>query len=247
VILELDLGNTRGKWRTITDGGEVIDRGTGSIDAWIAGELPSVWAGAERVRVASVLSESTNALLADRVNAALGLRIEFATSSSSCAGVQNAYVEPARLGVDRWLALIAAFQSMRSAVLVVDAGSALTVDVADDNGRHLGGYIVPGARLMERSLLEGTDKVRFDVSASESFGLGVSTGECVHHGILAAQCGTVLVALHAAERQLGRRPPLIVSGGWALQAADHLAQLGVEEINVIPDLVLDGLRWALPG
>jgi type III pantothenate kinase len=137
---------------------------------------------------------------------------------------------------------------MRSAVLVVDAGSALTVDMADDNGQHLGGYIVPGARLMERSLLEGTDRVRFDdVAARESFGLGVGTGACVHNGIVAAQCGTVLVALHVAGRRLGRHPPLIISGGWALQAADHLAQLGVEEINVIPDLVLDGLRWALPG
>ena len=247
MILELDLGNTRGKWRTITDDGEVIARGTGSIDAWIAGELPSVWAGAERVRVGSVLSESTNALLADRVNAALGLQAEFATSSSSCAGVRNAYVEPAKLGVDRWLALVAAFQSMRSAVLVVDAGSALTVDVADDNGRHLGGYIVPGARLMESSLLEGTHRVRFEVGPSESFAFGVSTGECVHNGIVAAQCGVVLVAQRAAEKQLGHRPALVVSGGGGPQVADCLTQLGVGDVRLMPDIVLDGLRWALPS
>lgn len=248
MILELDLGNTRAKWRLIDVDGEVRARGLALVAEWLAGHLPAEWAGAIRcVRAASVLAAATNTALAALFHARLGLWTQFAVSESCCAGVRNAYADAATLGVDRWLALIAAYQAVQSAVLVVDAGSALTVDVADEGGQHLGGYIVPGAQLMERALFEGTDRVRFDSVAADGFGFGSHTGACVRNGIVAAQCGVILVALHEARRRLGRQPALVLSGGWGLQAADHLVALGVDEINVMPDLVLDGLRWALPG
>lgn len=248
MILELDLGNTRGKWRILDSDNTLLDRGMGSVEDWAAGELPPAWSNKiRRVRVASVLDPSIDYGLADWLYKMLGVRTEFAVSTATCAGVRNIYPEPAKLGVDRWLALLAAFQAFQSSVLVVDIGSALTVDVVDEYGQHRGGYIVPGARLMERALLEGTDRVRFEVdTAMVGFDLGENTGACVRSGIVAAQCGSVLVALHAAQKQLGSCPPLAVSGGWALQAADCLTQLGVADINVMQDLVLDGLRWSLP-
>jgi len=131
-------------------------------------------------------------------------------------------------------------------VLVVDAGSALTVDAADAGGNHLGGYIVPGARLMERALLEGTDRVRFESGAADGFDLGADTGSCVHNGIAAAQCGAMLVALEVVEARLGYKPALIISGGWSELAQKYLAKLGVANVIMAPDLVLDGLRWVLP-
>lgn len=247
MILELDLGNTHGKWRLLGTDDVLLDRGTGTIDAWVDGELPSAWMhGVRRVRAASVLDPSVNYALADRLAQALSIRMEFAVSTAHCAGVRNVYSEPAKLGVDRWLAMIAAYRAFQSAVLVVDAGSALTVDVVDEAGRHCGGYIIPGTHLMERALLEGTDRVRFEFGIATDFDLGANTGACVRNGIVAAQCGAVLVALSVAKKQLAVDLPLVLSGGWALPAADCLALLGIADINVVPDLVFDGLRWALP-
>jgi type III pantothenate kinase len=246
MILELDLGNTRGKWRIVDHQGALQISGTGSVDEWIDGDMPVAWSRIKRVRAGSVLSSAKNAALADRLQTLLQLRVEFAVATASCAGVRNAYADPGRLGVDRWLALIAAYRSQQAAVLVIDAGSALTVDAVNADGNHLGGYIVPGARLMERALLNGTDRVRFENGTADGFDLGADTGGCVHNGIAAAQCGTMLVALGVVEARLGYRPALIISGGWSELAQKYLAKLGVANVIMAPDLVLDGLRWVLP-
>ena len=86
----------------------------------------------------------------------IGRPPEFASSTDTAAGVRNGYSNPAQLGVDRWLAVIGAFHRHRDACCVVDAGTALTIDGVDATGQHLGGFIVPGPRLMVESLLTGT-------------------------------------------------------------------------------------------
>ncbi len=247
MILELDLGNTRAKWRVVNAGATTVARGRSSISDWVDGRFPQEW-GAElrRVRVASVLSSQTNENLSRRIESELSLSPEFAQSKSYCAGVVNAYAEPERLGVDRWLALIAAYRKAGRAVLIVDAGTALKFDAVSDAGKHSGGYIIPGYALMECALLEGTDRVRYEGrDGSGAMSLGNDTRSCVQHGIAAALVGSVLVAVEQAKSTIST-PLLYLTGGGAELLKIGLEGMGLAGIRLEPDLVLDGLQLALP-
>ncbi|MFT3929843.1 MAG: type III pantothenate kinase [Spongiibacteraceae bacterium] len=247
MILELDLGNTRAKWRILNSHSDIIARGIDDIAVWIDGDFPAVWStGIRRMRIASVVSPAIERQLASKIQSVFSLLPEIARPSLHCAGITNAYVEPERLGVDRWLALIAAYRKLESAVMVIDVGTALKVDVADSAGRHLGGYIIPGPALMEHALFDGTDRVRFEGGLElGKIALGVDTRTCVQHGIAAALTGAVLVAIDQCRSVIGASP-ICVTGGFGLQIRGCLEAVGVKDLCYEPDLVLDGLRWVLP-
>jgi type III pantothenate kinase len=116
----------------------------------------------------------------------------------------------------------------------VDAGSALTIDVVDAEGRHEGGYIIPGPALMERALLLDTDRVRFDEPAEYALEPGRSTAEAVRHGIALAQVGAVASAL---ERVAGPDATAVFAGG----ASETLLALLDRPGHHHPDLVFEGL------
>lgn len=218
------------------------------VERWLAGDLPAAWQGAvTRVRGASVLGDAPEQALAEALTTALQLPVVWARSSASCAGVSNAYATPGRLGVDRWLALIAAYRQCLSAVLVVDIGSALTIDLVDGAGLHRGGYIMPGPRLMADALLRATDRVRFapneDLTVPEP---GIDTATCVNNGISAALTGAVVLAHGRGQTLLGTPLTTLVAGGYAASLAQHLAGAGIGDWHLRPELVLDGLRWVLP-
>ncbi len=96
------------------------------------------------------------AALDEAARAATGRGVERITTRRVAAGVVNGYADPSLLGVDRWLAVIGAYQRVQGACVVADIGTAATVDVVAADGRHRGGYIVPGPQLMVASLLRGT-------------------------------------------------------------------------------------------
>lgn len=231
MILELDLGNTRCKWRLV-DGGAVVERGNELLR-----DLPTVLPVASRVRVASVLSAAKEDWLATELEARLGVQPEFARSGQFCAGVSNAYQEPTQLGVDRWLGMLASYQALNSALLVVSVGTAVTLDELDDGGVHVGGYILPGPQLMLDALRHGTDKVRFS-DGPWQLRAGQETGECVIAGALLAIIGAVLAA-----RRVGGA--VVVTGGYGARVAEELSVRGIA-VTLVPELVMDGLRLALP-
>lgn len=248
MILELDLGNTRAKWRIVSETAEVITQGVANIADWLDGQFPEAWQlRVERARIASVLAPTTENALIAKMQSELSISSQLARSAARCSGVTNAYAQPERLGVDRWLALMAAYKLCNDAVMVIDAGTALKVDAADDAGHHIGGYIIPGPKLMEDALLQGTDRVRYEGGQlSESVALGYDTRSCVQHGISAALVGAVLVAIEQCQAAMGKRPQLCITGGSGLLLNQYLQRAGVRNIRFEADLVLDGLRWALP-
>jgi type III pantothenate kinase len=119
-------------------------------------------------------------------------------------------------------------------VCVIDAGSALTIDLLDDNGRHLGGYIIPGPTLMERALLLDTGRVRFAEDADYTLVPGTSTAEAVRHGIALAQAGALALAMDRAGVIPSRA---LFCGGWG-QTLMSLLDRGGE---FLPELVFEGL------
>lgn len=234
--LQFDLGNSRVKWRLLA-GGEILVRGAGTLAdrAWRDAPVSPV-----AVEVASVASEATEAQLAAAVREQWGLDPWFARPVGCTGDLVSSYAEPERLGVDRWLAMLAARARCRERLCVVDAGSALTIDLVAADGRHEGGYIVPGDALMQRALRGDTDRVRFEGSGRADLSPGTSTAACVHNGIALAMCGALSLALEAAEAS-GPRPHLFLTGGDAHRIVSVWPALPVQ---LVDDLVLEGLALA---
>lgn len=166
----------------------------------------------------------------------------FANSSQVNCGIRCAYAEPERLGVDRWLALLAA-KDIASSIGVIDIGSAITLDLLVNN-EHLGGHIIPGRRLMFDSLLTTARvKPEFSDLAKEKLSLGRSTSDCVLFGIDAAIQGYLLNTIKTLEKEFQLSHWVTTGGGadWA-----ELADFNDYEISTEPLLVFIGLlKWYL--
>lgn len=234
MILDIDVGNTRIKWRQSTAMQDI--RAAHRGDDWQArlALLPRP----ERVRAACVAGEAVCGELTSWCEHHWSLKVEFASSVATCAGVTNGYDEPARLGVDRWLAMLAAFHRFGGELCIVQAGTAITIDIISSDGHHAGGYILPGLQLMRDVLWERTGQVRWDGALSEQFQPGRNTREAVNGGVF-------LAAVGAVDAVMGRTSPearLVCAGGDANVLAAHLGRAALVEQN----LVLDGLSLALP-
>jgi type III pantothenate kinase len=168
-------------------------------------------------------------------------------SAARAGGVRNAYREPWRLGVDRWVALIGARHAWPGrALCIVSVGTAITIDLLDARGRHRGGLIAPGPTLMIDALLERTAGIRRRAggravsahlaTAARAFWAG-DTRAALRAGARQAAAALIARAPRAARERLGRAPTLIVTGG----AAAALDALLPAARRYDADLVLHGL------
>ena len=220
-VLAIDAGNTRIKWG-LHDG-----RGwqrTGNIaTADVATlELPAA--------DVSIASNVAGAAVQSRLGTIRTIR-----SEKEQLGVVNSYRDPSQLGTDRWAALIAAHHARPGHKLVVNVGTALTIDALAGDGRFLGGLIVPGPALMRRSLDRGTAGLR--LTEGEFDDLPRSTPDAITTGALQAGVGAI-VRMSGAMAEKGAAPALLVlSGGAAAEIAPHLPF----EFAIHENLVLDGL------
>lgn len=246
MILDIDAGNSSVKWRLSRRDGATVRRGSCIAES----ELECLETGSEggepleRIRVGSVRGDGFVSSLREIAMRCWQIAPEFAVPLKQCAGVTNAYQVPHALGVDRWLAILAAFGQSRGACCVLDAGSAATLDVVAADGRHLGGYIVPGLAMQRRSLIEGT-AIRMPRQGEwpSSLSLGTDTILAVHGGIVTMLVDWVQHEFQAAARSSGC--VLYLTGGDAMLLSTHLTERGIAH-TVAADLVLDGLASALP-
>lgn len=151
-------------------------------------------------------------------------------------GIECAYEHYQNLGVDRWLAIIAARTMTELPVAILDLGTANTCDIVIGN-RHVGGWIAPGFSLMKQSLLSNTQKVFTDLSMPQEINMGQSTPECVNYGCLAALQGFVLTAenyLASSEENY----EILVTGG----DQNLLFSLKNSNLHYFSNLVLRGLQ-----
>jgi type III pantothenate kinase len=237
-----DLGNSRLKCAVLNDDGSL-----GAVHALAHGEagftealqalLPADAASACLASVASpALTHSVLDVLTARFQ-----RISIARSVAQFSGMRIAYAEPARLGVDRFLTLLAAHARAPGAWLVVGVGTAITIDLLDGNGQHRGGRIAPSPRLMRNALhdaaaqlpAQGGDYVEF---ASE-------THDALASGCDGAALGLIERSLREATLLLGETPGMLLHGGGAEALLPHLPQA-----QPAPSLVLEGLAlWSRAG
>jgi type III pantothenate kinase len=233
--LQMDVGNSSAKWRLIVDG-HIQQRGIyvhEDADSQLA--LLDCASDIEQIWVSSVASPAAESQLTVLLQQRWGVKPWFARSAAVTGGMRNSYEQPQRMGVDRWLAMLAGWRRTQSRVCVVDAGSALTIDLVSASGQHEGGYIIPGPALMERALFLDTDRVRFGEEVGYSLLPGQSTAEAVRHGVALAQAGAVQLAL---TRCAGEAPDLLFCGGGGEQLAGMLDTGG----EFVGDLVFEGLE-----
>lgn len=230
--LLIDVGNTRLKWAwldegLIVEGGAVLHAGepAGALGRMELDEP-------ESIAIASVAGVAHDLALTKICAIRWQLKPLFARAESERAGLRNGYADAQRLGVDRWLAMLAAWTETRSACVVADAGTALTVDIVDDTGQHLGGIIAAGLQTSENAVLGAT---RFPVRETPlvpNSGLGLDTEACVRQGAMLSALGAIDRAARLAP---GAR--WYLSGGDATTLAPWLGA----GWQVRPQLVLEGL------
>ena len=262
MILDVDMGNSYIKWRTRRCDGHLspIERVAYSSD------YASVFAGmslSPKAVYASCVVPSVRQAFNQWCVNRWQLEPCYAQVSKACFNVTNAYDKVSQMGVDRWLALLAAHNKYQRACLVIDAGTALTVDLLLDSGDHLGGYIAPGEHVMRNALFqktEITDVKRMEIEQIQSnheIKPGASTQAAVSSGLFGMQLGLVVTALDCLMAAGGRKPYLIFTGGGGLQLLSlvekHLLSAwggfylneGVQVAPFEPALVLDGLPLAI--
>jgi type III pantothenate kinase len=234
-----DLGNTRLKCAPLLEGrvGEVhaIAYADGALADALDVRLPARF---DVAYVASVASDSRRVELLDALVRRC-MRIELARTQAAFAGLRIAYATPARLGVDRFLSMLGARADFDDAVLVCGIGTALTLDLVDAQGTHLGGRIAPSPQLMREALHARASQLPVDGGAWVDW--ADDTPDALASGCFGAALGLVHDARDAARTRLGRAPVLVLHGGGA---APLRARLGDAQWR--PSLVLDGLaRWAM--
>lgn len=237
----LDAGNTRIKWAVLDDG-RLAETGELKGDAPFK-ELAVGHDAPEAVWLASVRDDAFNAGLADSAESAWPeVPIHVARTRSEAHGVVCAYPEPAQMGVDRWLALLAARDMSRDPVCVVDAGSAVTLDALDELGRHLGGLIVPGMAMARQMMHERTARVRVEDSFRPAWWAD-NTSDALNCGTHLAIVSVIGRFVQATERRLAAACRLLLTGGDAPAIMASLDGRGRHE----PDLVLKGLALVAEG
>jgi len=241
--LLLDLGNTRLKWALQSSPGQWHGQGAVAWHDDVAATLARDWIDMPMptfVAAASVVSAEREALLTEAVLRRFGLKPEWLRTPAHACGVANAYAEPGRLGVDRFLAMVAAHAEGFGPCVLAGLGTALTLDALTAEGRHLGGLIAPGPPLMQQSLLQATAQVRMD-HPGEILELADNTTDAVISGCWQAAVALVERFATRMAPRLGGQPRLILGGG----DAETLQRLLSQPAQLSHDSVLHGLAvWA---
>jgi type III pantothenate kinase len=192
--------------------------------------------------VANVAGAVIETRVADWFKTRHACAVTFARSAAKTDTVRSAYSEPEALGVDRWLALLGAARLYpHSGCLVVDCGTAITLDALTADGEHWGGWIAPGLDLMRQSLHSGTralPRLEQDAWPYQPFALGKNTHQCMNFGTVYAATALIEKMTLGLAAQWTQPPVCILTGG----ASERLAPLLQFDVRLVPDLVLQGLE-----
>lgn len=242
-VLVVDIGNTRIKWAALdgarlSKGRAAVHSGWGPDD--YARRLFVPARAPERAMVASVAGPEVDRAFAAGARRAR-VAVHFVTVPRRGGGVTVGYVEPWRLGVDRFAAVVGAHEIFSAVpVCVVGIGTAMTIDLVGADGHHRGGVIVPAPRLMVATLLSNTHGIRRRAQGGAAGGRGIfgrSTRDGIERGSRYAAAALIDRAVEEASGLLGREPLVVLTGGDAGAVRPLIESRSI----AVPDLVLRGL------
>ena len=197
--LFLDIGNTRLKW--CLESNETLHYGVSGNDNWsemeneIAAHIKNQ--SLMTICVASVASDKVEQQVRKWSAEKYSLEPEFVSVIKDFGGLKTCYFDVSRLGVDRWLAMLAGFHECHNAFIVIDAGSAITIDYVSQRGKHMGGMIYPGIHMLKECLSTRTSKVKFEsLTLPRIWKPGCDTFTCVGAGLSGALEGLLYKAIN---------------------------------------------------
>ena len=189
--------------------------------------------------LSSVLDDRRQAELDARLAERFGERVTRFRSTAAALGVTSAYAEPERLGVDRWLALLGAAGLVDGDCIVIDAGSAITLDLLRADGRHLGGAILPGVNTSIDDFKRIFSHIDFtDPRIAQNEEPGGSTEAAIRIDYAGSSLEEVAILTQRWRERLANDASLLLAGGDAVLVQQALAQ----PVRLVPDLVFRGMR-----
>jgi type III pantothenate kinase len=243
-LLALNLGNSRLGLGPFVAGelGEVVRVPHGQRGDWPA-QIRESWKRLSGLDGAAIVAASVNppleTPLQQAVEQATGQRILWVGRDIELP-ISDLTEEPEKTGVDRVLNIAAAFEQMEKACVVVDAGTAITVDCCNDNGDFMGGAISPGVAMMLDALHQNTAALpRVELETPQGV-FGKSTRQAISQGVYNGIRGMVKELVEQYATDLGRWPEIIATGGDAAKLFE-----GWELIHALaPDLTMYGIALA---
>jgi type III pantothenate kinase len=240
-VLYIDLGNSRLKWLYDQEGGISSMQALEYVDNKLQEQLSALWntdAKPEQVWIASVASAVAFAQLIKWVEAHWHVIPRIMKVSEMACGLRCAYQQPQQLGVDRWAALIAAYAHYPHGACVVDCGTAVTLDVVNGEGQHLGGFILPGVGTMEQALLQRTAIQPNTGVEGLSQEWGNDTDSCIALGTRKAIVALIEQSIERMQAGGICDPGLLVTGG-EVELIEPLIQIDYQRRDA---LVLEGMK-----
>jgi type III pantothenate kinase len=238
--LFIDIGNSRLKWRQANAEDAPVDGGFAYTPEHLFQQLNEPWnkfsSPPNIVAIASVASSVVNQMVAQWIADNWGLESQFLAVEPQYGRLTCGYTDPSQFGVDRWYALIGAMDRHQPPFCVCDLGSAITLDMVDAAGHHLGGCIAPGVRMMRKSLGEASALPIVDGDSQSQLTWGRDTHAGIHQGILMSALGVIQAAYHVLITHPDKTP-LILTGG----DAPLLLPLLRQQHYYHSDLVLHGV------
>ncbi len=244
-ILLLDLGNSSLKWTFVQDDRfDVVGVLSHQYEV-LEQQLESVWSNIQApnaVWVTSVANRSLQKKLTTWIEHHWSISSSFMRTERKVCGVTCAYQKTEDLGVDRWAAILAAYHYYPQGVCVVDCGTAITLDVVHRDGRHLGGYILPGFESMRQILFSKTAiaVTGNDQSMDE---WGDSTASCIALGGRKAVTSLVESSVESLQVAGVCDPALVLTGG----SVNEIGSLMEIDYEIRDQLVLEGLLMYVRG
>lgn len=233
-ILAIDAGNTRIKWGLWEDRGFIAQGAVLTAHAAQLADALHMLARPQRSIACSVASVQVRTQI-EQTLAPWGGGPQWVVSRREQCGVVSRYATPEQLGADRWAALIGARVRHAGPCVVVNAGTAVTIDALTADGEFLGGLILPGPELMAEALTTGTAGLPRLPGRFERF--PTNTANAIYSGAVQAVCGAIERTQAALVAGGHTEPQIMVSGGSGELLAAHLGR----PVTSLPDLVLEGL------
>jgi type III pantothenate kinase len=246
-FLALDVGNTRLKWAKYdspVSGARLLAQGAvflENIDKLAEGEWSSM-AAPRKILGCIVAGDAVKRRVVEQLEL-WDVAPHWVISSPQEAGVTNGYDHPARLGADRWVAMIGARHRLLvrcgtaapKPCIVVMVGTAVTVEAIDANGKFLGGIILPGHGIMLRALESGTAGLH--VPTGEVCDFPTNTSDALTSGGTFAIAGAVQRMVDNVSRHCGQVPECIMTGGAGWKMAPSMSV----NVELVESLIFDGL------
>ncbi len=243
-FLAIDVGNTRLKWalyeqarprgRVLAQGVEFLD----NIDKLAEG----IWATLRSPRhmLGCIVAGDAVRRRVEEQMEIWDVGAQWVVPSATEAGLVNGYDHPTRLGADRWVAMIGAWQRALAQgparpMVVVMVGTAVTVDAIDVSGKFLGGFILPGHGIMLRALETGTAGLH--VPTGEVCEFPTNTSDALTSGGTYAIAGAVDRMVQHLRRRCGIEPKTVMAGGAGWKMGPSMAQ----SYELVDNLIFDGL------